>query len=111
MTDPSLAQRIFEIAMRYASEAQAQRGGGAYLVIGVRRDAQGEKAQIDWDVVCRGALAEAARQHFERALLMLKCCTCGSIFELTESAPVCPACGSVSVAIIEAEGHPFEDAM
>lgn len=108
MHDPSFAERIVQIAMRYASDAPAQPDTDLYLVIGVRCPSKGETIQICWDTMNRGPLAEEARRHFDQASFKLKCIEFGSTFDLMESAPLCPVCGGVSVSVVESEGHCLE---
>ncbi len=103
MQDPSLASRILQIAERFVFEAR--QGCEAYLVIGVRPAAEDEPIPVRWDIVRRGELAQAARQHFERALFELRCRTCGITFELMEGAVACPACGGVLVEVVGARAR------
>ncbi len=108
MHDLSLTERIVQIAMRVASDAQTQQDTDLYLVIGVRCPSKGETIQIRWDIVRRGPLAEEARRRFDQARLRLKCIECGNTFDLMESTPICPVCGGVSVSVVEPEGHCLE---
>jgi len=109
MHEQSLTEHIVQIAMEYALALQTLQDTDLYLVIGVRCPRKGKTIQIQWDIVKRGPLAEEARRHFYEAYFKLKCIECGSTFDVVESAPICPECGGVSVSVVEAEGHCFEN--
>jgi Zn finger protein HypA/HybF involved in hydrogenase expression len=106
MEGTSIHQCILEAARRFISEVEAQQEGDSYLVIGVHCDEDRGTKQMQWDVVHRGTLAEAARRYFERALLTLRCTHCEGIFEITEGMENCPLCGSDCLTVAEREG-PF----
>ncbi len=105
MEDASIHQCILEAAQRFIAEVQTQQDGDLHLVIDVRCDADRGTTQIQWDIVRRGMLAEAARCHFDQVLLLLICSGCGNVFELMEGMAACPLCGSECLTIAERVGR------
>ncbi len=104
MHELPITQRITQMALRCVSDAQAQPDTDFFLVLNLRCPSQGRASEMRWAVVRRGALANEARRYFERALFKLKCSECGIVFDLTESAPICPLCGGLAAPAVEADG-------
>ena len=92
MHEHGVTERILQVVLQHATEADARRVTDVYLVVGELSDVSPESVTFYWDEVSRGSVAEGARLHFERAPTEIRCWACGLNYTPTEAAAYCPSC-------------------
>jgi len=91
-----ITQSIIETAERYADGKPVNK---IVLVIGESSDVVGECIRLYFDIIAENTICEGAAVEIETVKPMLKCNTCGALFERKPFSFECP-CGG--------EGEPTE---
>ncbi len=93
MHELPITQRVIDIA----SEAARARGAGKItqiqLVIGDASGYMADSIELYFDLISAGSLCEGAKLSFEFVKSMLRCDTCGQLFERKPFDFTCPSCG------------------
>jgi hydrogenase nickel incorporation protein HypA/HybF len=103
MHELAITQSVLNIAVEYATRANATRVTDLYLVIGQLSSVMDDSVQFYWDIISRDTLCEGARLHFERVPATMLCLDCGHTYTLPGELVACPQCGSTAVKVIAGE--------
>lgn len=103
MHELSVTESIFNIAMKYAQEAQAIRVTDLYLVIGRLSSIVDDSVQFYWDMITENTLCAGSTLHFERIPAQMLCFDCSKEFTLDGELSPCPFCGSAKVQVISGD--------
>jgi hydrogenase nickel incorporation protein HypA/HybF len=100
MHELPVTQGILDVALEAARGAGAGRILAINLVIGDLSSIIDDSVQFYFDILSRDTAAAGAALRFERPPAEASCLDCGHRLEATiPLTPVCPACGSVRLAI------------
>jgi hydrogenase nickel incorporation protein HypA/HybF len=103
MHELAITQSVLNIAVEYATRANATRVTDLYLVIGQLSSVVDDSVQFYWDIVSQDTLCQGAQLHFERVPATLLCLDCGHTYTLPGELVPCPQCGSMSVKVTSGE--------
>lgn len=92
MHELPITRRIIDIASQAAAERGAGRITKIYLVVGDASGYMADSIQLYFDLISAGSPCEGAALDFEFVKSMLKCETCGALFERKPFDFTCP-CG------------------
>lgn len=97
-----VTEQLRDIAIRYANEAGAAQITDLYVVVGELSSIVDDSVQFYWNYICEGTIAAGATLHFRRLPVTFVCRQCGRQYGAQEG-PVCPACGSSDVRVVQGE--------
>ena len=96
----AVTQRVLDIALEKAKEAQATRITGINLVIGEMSSTVDDCVQFYFDFLSQDSIASGATLHFERIPAKLRCRQCGHSFTPDLPPWNCPQCNQWDVEIL-----------
>lgn len=67
MHEAGVTERILEVVLEHAREAQAQRVTDVYLDVGDESGIDTESVEMHWPLLSQGSVAEGATLHFNAA--------------------------------------------
>lgn len=108
MHELSIALSLLNLALKYASRADAQRITDLYLVIGDLSSVVDDSLQFHWDIIAENTPAQGARLHFDRRSTLLQCTSCDREFAPQNGYFGCPECSSLQVRIIQGDEFRLE---
>jgi hydrogenase nickel incorporation protein HypA/HybF len=65
MHEAGVTERILEIVVEHAKEANAQRVTDVYLEVGEESGIDAESVELHWPLLAKGSVAEGSVLHFE----------------------------------------------
>lgn len=92
MHELPITQRIIDIASQAAAERGRDRVTKIYLVVGDASGYMADSIQLYFDLISAGSPCEGAALEFESVKSMLRCESCGALFERKPFDFTCP-CG------------------
>ena len=90
MHEYAITQSIIETAEKYAGGRTVKK---IALVIGESSDIVGECIRLYFDIIAENTICESAAVEIETIKPMLRCKTCGRLFERKPFSFECPCCG------------------
>ena len=96
----AVTQRVLDIALEKAAEANATRVTGIKLVIGEMSNIVDDCVQFYFDFLSQDSIASGATLAFERIPAKLRCRQCGHSFALNGLPWNCPRCNQWDVEIL-----------
>lgn len=105
MHELPVVESILEIAIRHATQANANRITKIHLVIGTLASIVDDSVQFYWDILSQDTLAEGAVLNFRRIETRFQCKDCGFKFLPGNNDYACPDCGGYNLMVIN--GHEF----
>lgn len=103
MHELSVSENILNIAVDYATRAEAKKITDIHIVIGQLSSIVDDSIQFYWDIISKDTLCEASRLHFQRKAAVFLCKDCDSEYTLNGEIEPCPTCGSIQLQIISGE--------
>jgi hydrogenase nickel incorporation protein HypA/HybF len=67
MHEAGVTERILEIVVEHAKEAQARRVTDVYLEVGEESGIDTDSVELHWPLLAKGSVAEGATLHFDEA--------------------------------------------
>jgi hydrogenase nickel incorporation protein HypA/HybF len=67
MHEAGVTERILEIVVEHAREAQAQRVTDVYLQVGDESGIDTDSVELHWPLLSKGSVAEGAALHFDHS--------------------------------------------
>lgn len=67
MHEAGVTERILEVVLEHARQAQAQRVTDVYLDVGEESGIDTESVELHWPMLSQGSVAEGATLHFNAA--------------------------------------------
>ncbi len=121
MHELSITQSLFDLTLREAGRAGAQRVTRLEIRVGALTGIVPDSVRFYFEMLGKGSIAEGAELHFERVMPVARCRQCGAETPLKDSAEDeqpfayawlqafsdtdCPACGAQDFALVG--GHEF----
>ena len=121
MHELSITQSLFELTLREAERAGAQRVARLDIRVGALTGIVADSVRFYYEMLSKGTLAEGAQLHFERVLPVARCRRCGAETPLHDpdgsearfahawleafAALTCPACHADDFELVG--GHDF----
>lgn len=103
MHELAVTESIFNIAIKHAEQAQANRVTDLYLVIGRLSSIVDDSVQFYWDMITENTLCAGSRLHFQRVPAQMLCFDCSNEFTLDGELSPCPACGSAKIKVVSGD--------
>ncbi len=100
MHELAITQDMFDIVMKQAAEATAQKVTRVKLVIGEMTGVVADSVQFYFDLLSKGTIAEGATINIKPVPAKVKCRTCGRESELKPFDFTCPHCGGTSLEVV-----------
>jgi len=100
MHELPVAERILEIALKAAQEADAREIVKIHLAIGQLSSFLDDSIQFYWDIIAKDTIAEGAQLEFRRIKAMFHCQNCSHEFVVSSDSFQCPSCASDVVKLI-----------
>lgn len=100
MHELPVAERILEIALKAAREADAKEIVKIHLAIGQLSSFLDDSIQFYWGIIAQNSIAEGAQLEFRRIPAMFRCQDCEREFAVSSDSFQCPSCASDVLKLI-----------
>ena len=100
MHELAITESILEIVLNEAKSAQADKVTRINLVIGELSGTVSDCVQFYFDFLKKGNAAEEAILDFKLVAAELRCRDCQTVFNLKDSAWICPNCKGTNLDVL-----------
>jgi hydrogenase nickel incorporation protein HypA/HybF len=99
MHELPVTESLLEIALRHATQANADRIISLNLVIGQLASVIDDSVQFYWSIIAKDTPAEGAILNFRRIPAQFHCLECDLVYQPGEEIEPCPDCNSSKIEI------------
>jgi hydrogenase nickel incorporation protein HypA/HybF len=103
MHELAVTEKLLNIAVKHAAQANAVRVTALHLVIGQLSSIVDDSIQFYWDMISAGTMCEGAQLTFERRPTVLKCLDCDQTYALNGELVDCPNCHGARIKVVSGE--------